>query len=101
MLTIAKMHGESVSYYESTVIKDQEQNLGPDGYYSEDGTRPVGAWTAARTDEQAVAASEALGSKRARALTEKMSAIGLIRRSLRMERSLDVHRKPAGFRALI
>lgn len=61
MLTIAKMHGESVTYYESTVAKDQEQNLGPDRYYSEDGTRPAGAWIAARTDEQVAAVSEALG----------------------------------------
>ncbi|MDT9408118.1 hypothetical protein [Corynebacterium rouxii] len=36
MLTIAKMHGESVAYYESTVGEDPDENLGPDGYYSED-----------------------------------------------------------------
>lgn len=55
MLTIAKMHGESVAYYESTVDEDQDENLGPDGYYSEDGTKPAEAWINARTDAQAAA----------------------------------------------
>ncbi|MCF4007769.1 relaxase domain-containing protein [Corynebacterium uropygiale] len=63
MLTIAKMHGESVAYYESTVDEGQEPNLGPDGYYSEDGRRPAEAWIVARSDEQAAAVSEFLGVK--------------------------------------
>ena len=61
MLTIAKMHGESVAYYESTVDEDQDENLGPDGYYSEDGTKPAEAWVNARTDTEAAAVAEALG----------------------------------------
>ena len=61
MLTIAKMHGESVAYYESTVEEDKDENLGPDGYYSEDGTKPAEAWVNARTDAQAAAVAEALG----------------------------------------
>lgn len=61
MLTIAKMHGESVAYYESTVDEGQYENLGPDGYYSEDGTKPAEAWVSARTDAQAAAVAEALG----------------------------------------
>ncbi|ART20189.1 hypothetical protein CBE89_00700 [Corynebacterium striatum] len=61
MLTIAKMHGESVAYYESTVDEDHGENLGPDGYYSEDGTKPAEAWVNARTDAQAVVVAEALG----------------------------------------
>lgn len=51
MLTIAKLHGDSVAYYESTVDQNSAENspaLGPDGYYSEDGTRPAQAWVAAR-----------------------------------------------------
>src|SRR5699024_2285846 len=61
VLTIAKMHGESVAYYESTVDEHQDENLGPDGYYSEDGTKPAEAWVNARTDAQAAAVAEALG----------------------------------------
>lgn len=44
MLTIAKLHGESVAYYESTVDQNSAQNasgVGPDSYYSEDGTKPA------------------------------------------------------------
>ncbi|WP_246825150.1 hypothetical protein [Corynebacterium sp. HMSC034B08] len=42
MLTIAKLHGESVVYYESTVGNEPGQTApesGPDSYYSEDGTK--------------------------------------------------------------
>ncbi|GAB3597879.1 Multifunctional conjugation protein TraI (plasmid) [Corynebacterium faecale] len=40
MLTIGKMHGQSVAYYESTV----DEVPGPDGYYSEAGNAPAQAW---------------------------------------------------------
>ncbi|WP_143111765.1 hypothetical protein, partial [Corynebacterium sp. NML130628] len=43
MLTIAKLHGESVAYYESTVSTEEERASGPDAYYSEDGTKPATA----------------------------------------------------------
>lgn len=52
MLTIARMHSESVAYYESTVDQDPAQNLGPDAYYSEDGTRPAQAWIVARSEQK-------------------------------------------------
>ncbi|MBG9244727.1 hypothetical protein [Corynebacterium belfantii] len=51
MLTIAKLHGDSVAYYESTVDQNSVENsaaLGSDGYYSEDGTKPAQAWVVAR-----------------------------------------------------
>ncbi|MGP6175353.1 MobF family relaxase [Corynebacterium sp. A21] len=62
MLTIARMHSESVAYYESTVEQPPAQNLGPDAYYSEDGTRPAQAWIVARTDSQQAAVAEFLGT---------------------------------------
>ena len=40
MLTIGKMHAQSVAYYESTV----DEVPGPDGYYSEAGSAPAQAW---------------------------------------------------------
>lgn len=40
VLTIAKMHSQSVAYYESTV----DDAPGPDGYYSEAGSAPAQAW---------------------------------------------------------
>lgn len=40
MLTIAKMHSQSVAYYESTV----DDAPSPDGYYSEAGSAPAQAW---------------------------------------------------------
>ncbi|MFA1532656.1 hypothetical protein ACDL65_11680 [Corynebacterium belfantii] len=51
VLTIAKLHGDSVAYYESTVDQNSVENsaaLGSDGYYSEDGTKPAQAWVVAR-----------------------------------------------------
>lgn len=51
MLTIARLHGESVSYYESTVAADSDAALGPDGYYSEDGTKPARGWVVAKAVE--------------------------------------------------
>ncbi|GAB2498784.1 Multifunctional conjugation protein TraI (plasmid) [Corynebacterium atrinae] len=61
MLTIARMHSESVAYYESTVETGPE--LGPDGYYSEDGTRPASAWVVARTGQQQAEVAEFLGTE--------------------------------------
>lgn len=61
MLTIARMHSESVAYYESTVDSERAQNRGPDAYYSEDGTRPAEAWIVARTNEKQAAVAEFLG----------------------------------------
>ena len=64
MLTIAKLHGESVAYYESTVDQNSAQNasgVGPDSYYSEDGTKPARAWIAARSRAQSERVSAALG----------------------------------------
>lgn len=64
MLTIAKLHGESVAYYESTVDQNSAQNasgVGPDSYYSEDGTKPARAWIAARSRAQSERVSTALG----------------------------------------
>lgn len=61
MLTIAKMHCESVAYYESTVAENLGQDRGPDEYYSEDGTRPAEAWIVARTDEKSAIVAQALG----------------------------------------
>ena len=40
LLTIGKMHGQSVAYYESTVA----EGVGPDNYYSEAGSAPAEAW---------------------------------------------------------
>ena len=57
MLTIAKLHRESVAYYESTV----DENRGPDSYYSEDGTKPARAWIAARSGVHSERVSAALG----------------------------------------
>lgn len=51
VLTIAKLHGDSVAYYESTVDQNSVENsaaLGPDGYYSEDEMKPAQAWVVAR-----------------------------------------------------
>src|SRR5699024_10010393 len=42
VLTLAKLHSDSVAYYESTVDKTS----GVDGYYSEDGRQPAKAWMA-------------------------------------------------------
>lgn len=61
MLTIAKLHGESVAYYESTVSTEAEHANGPDAYYSEDGTKPATAWILARSGAQVRAVSDALG----------------------------------------
>lgn len=61
MLTIAKMHGDSVAYYEATVVEGEGADLGPDGYYSEDGTRPAEAWIVSRTDEKTAEVSQSLG----------------------------------------
>ena len=77
MLTIAKMHGESVAYYESTVEEDQDENLGPDGYYSEDGTKPAEAWVNARTDAQAAAVAEAVSAIR-NIKARRVQAIGFM-----------------------
>lgn len=63
MLTIARMHSESVAYYESTVDAERAQNLGPGAYYSEDGTRPAEAWIVARTDDKQAAVAEFLGTE--------------------------------------
>lgn len=63
MLTIARMHSESVAYYESTVDSDRVQNAGPDAYYSEDGTRPAEAWIVARTEQKHAAAAAFLGTE--------------------------------------
>lgn len=63
MLTIARMHSESVAYYESTVDQDPAQNAGPDAYYSEDGTRPAQAWIVARTDAKQAVVAEFLGTE--------------------------------------
>ena len=61
MLTIAKMHGESVAYYESTVDAQRAGSSGPDAYYSEDGSSPARVWASARSGEKAVAVVRALG----------------------------------------
>ncbi|MGP5591170.1 MobF family relaxase [Corynebacterium variabile] len=73
MLTIAKLHSESVAYYESTVdpekavaASDSEATFddtpaGPDGYYSEDGTAPATAWVSGTDATQSVALAEFLG----------------------------------------
>ena len=63
MLTIAKMHGDSVAYYESTVTTSDDKVSSPDNYYSEDGTQPATAWIQARTEAQASAVATALGVK--------------------------------------
>lgn len=64
MLTIAKLHGESVAYYESTVGNEPGQTVpesGPDSYYSEDGTKPARAWIAARSRAQSERVSARIG----------------------------------------
>ena len=63
VLTIARMHTESVAYYESTVHSERAQNRGPDAYYSEDGTRPAEAWIVARSERQQAAVAEFLGTE--------------------------------------
>ena len=73
MLTIAKLHSESVAYYESTVDPEKavaasgseatsgDTPAGPDGYYSEDGTAPATAWINGVDATQSVALAEFLG----------------------------------------
>lgn len=73
MLTIAKLHSESVAYYESTFDPEKataasgseaasgDTPAGPDGYYSEDGTAPATAWINGVDAAQSVALSEFLG----------------------------------------
>lgn len=73
MLTIAKLHSESVAYYESTVDPEKaaaasgseatsgDTPAGPDGYYSEDGTAPATAWINGVDDTHSVALAEFLG----------------------------------------
>lgn len=63
MLTIARMHSESVAYYESTVDSERAHNRGPDAYYSEDGTRLAEAWIVARTGDQQATVAEFLGTE--------------------------------------
>lgn len=47
LLTIAKLHGDSVAYYQSTV----DESLGLDGYYSEAGTSPASVFVKTGTDK--------------------------------------------------
>ena len=73
MLTIAKLHSESVAYYESTVDPEKavaasgseaaagDTQAGPDGYYSEDGTAPATAWINGVDATQSVALAKFLG----------------------------------------
>jgi len=73
VLTIAKLHSESVAYYESTVDPEKavaasgseatsgDTPVGPDGYYSEDGTAPATAWINGVDTTQSVALAEFLG----------------------------------------
>lgn len=73
VLTIAKLHSESVAYYESTVAPEKavaasgseatsgNTPVGPDGYYSEDGTAPATAWINGVDTTQSVALAEFLG----------------------------------------
>ncbi|MET3944628.1 MobF family relaxase [Corynebacterium mucifaciens] len=61
VLTIAKLHGESVAYYESTVDAERVVSAGPDGYYSEDGSAPARAWVVARSGDKAARVVAALG----------------------------------------
>ncbi|MGO2516468.1 MAG: MobF family relaxase, partial [Corynebacterium variabile] len=73
MLTIAKLHSESVAYYESTVDSEKaiaasgseatsdDTPAGPDGYYSEDGTAPATAWINGVDATQSVTLTEFLG----------------------------------------
>ncbi|WP_312802036.1 MobF family relaxase [Corynebacterium variabile] len=73
MLTIAKLHSESVAYYESTVDPEKavaasgseaaagDTPAGPDGYYSEDGTAPATAWINGVDATQSVALAKFLG----------------------------------------
>lgn len=60
MLTIGKMHGESVAYYESTVDTFAVES-GPDGYYSEDGRRPATAWVVGTDSRLEASVSAFLG----------------------------------------
>lgn len=57
MLTLAKLHSESVAYYESTVDKTS----GVDGYYSEDGRQPAKAWMVGESVGAVADVSTALG----------------------------------------
>ncbi|MDO5076710.1 hypothetical protein [Corynebacterium sp.] len=51
----------------SVEVEDQERNLGPDGYYSEDEALPDEAWIVAQTDDQVAAVTESLGVRKWRA----------------------------------
>ncbi|WCZ35909.1 Multifunctional conjugation protein TraI [Corynebacterium heidelbergense] len=57
MLTVAKLHAESVAYYESTV----DVSGGVDGYYSEDGRQPARAWVTGESAGAVDAISGQLG----------------------------------------
>lgn len=61
MLAIAKLHGESVAYYESTVDLERAVSAGPDGYYLEDGSSPARAWVASRSGDMTARVVAALG----------------------------------------
>ena len=61
MLTIARMHSESVAYYESTVDGESGHTRGPDGYYSEDGSVPARVFVASRTSTQHAVLESFLG----------------------------------------
>src|SRR5699024_5782672 len=55
VLTIAKMHGETIAYYESSVDQHQNETHGPNGNYPKDRTKTAEAWVNARTAAQAAA----------------------------------------------
>ena len=57
VLTLAKLHADSVAYYESTV----DSRAGIEGYYSEDGRQPARAWIAGATDSAVVVMETDLG----------------------------------------
>lgn len=61
MLTISKLGGASIEYYESQVDQEEGRGLLDDGYYREGGDSVPEAWIASRAgqDEAAVAAAAA------------------------------------------
>ncbi|WP_185769410.1 hypothetical protein [Corynebacterium anserum] len=78
MLTLSKLHSESVAYYESTV----DDTRGVEAYYSEDGRQPARAWVVSVVPEAVPLLERMYGVKMVRLWGAKMSRGGSITRRL-------------------
>ena len=67
MLTLSKLHSESVAYYESTV----DESRGVEAYYSEDGRQPARAWVVSVVPEAEPLLERTYGVKNGQAVEGK------------------------------